>query len=219
MNTQKVIAHLQSLGITDVSELVYNPSFDRLYEDELDPSLEGFEKGYLSDLGAVNVFTGEYTGRSPKDKFIVMDDTSRDTVWWNGQRGAKNDNKPITPEVWADLKTRVADQMSGKKLYVVDGYCGANMDTCLQVRFIMEVAWQAHFVKNMFIRPTDEQLETFEPDFVVINASKTGNPDWQRHGMNSETFIAFNLTERMQLIGGTWYAARISSRVRCARSM
>ena len=209
MNTDKITAHLSSLGISNISELVYNPSFERLYQDELDPSLEGFEKGYESDLGAVNVFTGEYTGRSPKDKFIVMDDTTRDTLWWNGQRGAKNDNKPITQETWNDLKATSAKQLSGKKLYVVDGYCGANMDTCLQVRFVMEVAWQAHFVKNMFIRPTDEQLKTFEPDFVVINASKTGDSEWQKHQMNSETFIAFNLTERMQLIGGTWYGGEM----------
>lgn len=208
MNTDKVLAHLASHGITNVTELVYNPSYDRLYQDELDPSLEGYEKGYESDLGAVNVFTGEYTGRSPKDKFIVKDDTTRDTLWWN-ENGAKNDNKAITPEVWSDLKSRCADQLSGKKLYVVDGFCGANMDTCLKVRFVMEVAWQAHFVKNMFIRPTDEQLENFEPDFVVVNASKTGNPDYERHGMNSETFVAFNLTERMQLIGGTWYGGEM----------
>lgn len=209
MTTDKITAYLSTLGITDVSELVYNPSFDRLYQDELDPSLEGFEKGYLSDLGAVNVFTGEYTGRSPKDKFIVMDDVSRDTVWWNGQRGAKNDNKPITQETWGELKATVTKQLTGKKLYVVDGFCGANMDTCLKVRFIMEVAWQAHFVKNMFIRPTDEQLKSFEPDFVVLNGSKTSDKDWQRHQMNSETFVAFNLTERTQLIGGTWYGGEM----------
>lgn len=209
MNTDKVTQFLATLGITEPAQVIHNPSYDDLYEAEMDPSLEGFEKGFLSDLGAVNVFTGEYTGRSPKDKYIVEDDTTRDTFWWNGTRGAKNDNKPITPEVWSELKGIVADQLSGKKLYVVDGYCGANMGTCLKVRFVMEVAWQAHFVKNMFIRPSDEQLETFEPDFVVVNASKTSNKDWQRHGMNSETFVAFNLTERMQLIGGTWYGGEM----------
>ncbi len=205
---ERVLAHLASHGISNVTELVYNPSYELLYQDELDPSLEGYEKGYESDLGAVNVFTGEYTGRSPKDKFIVKDDTTRDTLWWN-EKGAKNDNKPITQEVWNDLKARCGDQLSGKKLYVVDGFCGANMDTCLKVRFVMEVAWQAHFVKNMFIRPTDEQLETFEPDFVVVNASKTSDPDFEAHNMNSETFVAFNLTERMQLIGGTWYGGEM----------
>lgn len=205
---ERVLAHLASHGISNVTELVYNPSYELLYQDELDPSLEGYEKGYESDLGAVNVFTGEYTGRSPKDKFIVKDDTTRDTLWWN-EKGAKNDNKPITQEVWNDLKARCGDQLSGKKLYVVDGFCGANMDTCLKVRFVMEVAWQAHFVKNMFIRPTDEQLETFEPDFMVVNASKTSDPDFEAHNMNSETFVAFNLTERMQLIGGTWYGGEM----------
>ncbi len=209
MNIDKVTQFLAGLGIHEPAQVIYNPSYDELYAAELDPSLQGFEKGYLSDLGAVNVFTGEYTGRSPKDKYIVMDDTSRDTFWWNGTRGAKNDNKPISTEVWSELKQTVAEQLSGKKLYVVDGYCGANMETCLKVRFIMEVAWQAHFVKNMFIRPTDGQLENFEPDFVVVNASKTSNKNFQRHGMNSETFIAFNLTERMQLIGGTWYGGEM----------
>lgn len=209
MNTDKVSQFLAGLGITEPTQILHNPSYEELYQAEIDPSLEGFEKGYLSDLGAVNVFTGEYTGRSPKDKYIVMDDTTKDTFWWNGTRGAKNDNKPITPEVWSELKETVAEQLSGKKLYVVDGYCGANMETCLKVRFVMEVAWQAHFVKNMFIRPSEEQLENFEPDFVVVNASKTSNKDWERQGMNSETFVAFNLTERMQLIGGTWYGGEM----------
>lgn len=208
MTIEKVEAHLISLGITDIAELVYNPSFDRLYEDELAPELEGYEKGHLSESGAINVFTGEYTGRSPKDKYIVKDDTTKDTLWWTGN-GAKNDNKPLSKEVWDELKVKVGDGLSGKKLYVVDGFCGANMDTCLRVRFVMEVAWQAHFVKNMFLRPSAEQLENFEPDFVVINASKTSNPDFERQGMNSETFIAFNLTERTQLIGGTWYGGEM----------
>ena len=205
---QKIVDHLATLGIQEPGEVVYNPSYDRLFEDENNAGLQGYEKGYLSELGAMNVFTGEYTGRSPKDKFIVMDDRTRDTFWWNGE-GAKNDNKPITPEVWNELKAIVANRLSGQKLYVVDGYCGANKDTALSVRFVMEVAWQAHFVKNMFIRPSDEELETFEPDFVVINGSRASNPDWQRHGMNSETFVAFNLTERVQLIGGTWYGGEM----------
>jgi phosphoenolpyruvate carboxykinase (ATP) len=199
---------LSSIGITDVKEIVYNPSYDQLYEDELQPGLEGFARGYLSELGAVNVLTGEYTGRSPKDKFIVKDDTTKDTLWWNGN-GTKNDNKPIDPAVWTELKALAAKQLSGKKLYVVDGFCGANKDTCLKVRFVMEVAWQAHFVKNMFIRLTEEELADFTPDFTVINASMTSNPDWQRHGMNSPTFVAFNLTERMQLICGSWYGGEM----------
>ena len=205
---QKIIDYLATLGIQNPGEVVYNPSYDRLFADENSPGLQGHEKAYLSELGAMNVFTGEYTGRSPKDKFIVMDDTTADTLWWNGN-GAKNDNKPISQEVWDELKDIVAERLSGQKLYVVDGYCGADGDTALSVRFVMEVAWQAHFVKNMFIRPADEELESFEPDFVVINGSRTTNPNWQRHGMNSETFVAFNLTERVQLIGGTWYGGEM----------
>ena len=199
---------LSSIGISDVQTIVHNPSYDQLYEDELQPGLEGFARGYLTELGAVNVLTGEYTGRSPKDKFIVMDDTTRDSYWWNGN-GTKNDNKPIDNAVWSDLKALAAKQLSGKKLYIVDGFCGANKDTCMKVRFVMEVAWQAHFVKNMFIRPSDEELADFTPDFTVVNASMTTNPDWERHGMNSPTFVAFNLTERMQLIGGSWYGGEM----------
>ena len=199
---------LSSIGISDVKEIVYNPSYDQLYEDELQPGLEGFARGYLTKLGAVNVLTGEYTGRSPKDKFIVKDETTRDSYWWNGN-GTKNDNKPIDTAVWNDLKALAAKQLSGKKLYIVDGFCGANKDTCMKVRFVMEVAWQAHFVKNMFIRPSDEELADFTPDFTVVNASMTTNPDWERHGMNSPTFVAFNLTERMQLIGGSWYGGEM----------
>ena len=199
---------LSSIGISDVQTIVHNPSYDQLYEDELQPGLKGFARGYLTELGAVNVLTGEYTGRSPKDKFIVMDDTTRDSYWWNGN-GTKNDNKPIDNAVWSDLKALAAKQLSGKKLYIVDGFCGANKDTCMKVRFVMEVAWQAHFVKNMFIRPSDEELADFTPDFTVVNASMTTNPDWERHGMNSPTFVAFNLTERMQLIGGSWYGGEM----------
>ena len=199
---------LSSIGISGVQTVVHNPSYDQLYEDELQPGLEGFARGYLTELGAVNVLTGEYTGRSPKDKFIVMDDTTRDSYWWNGN-GTKNDNKPIDTAVWNDLKALAAKQLSGKKLYIVDGFCGANKDTCMKVRFVMEVAWQAHFVKNMFIRPSDEELADFTPDFTVVNASMATNPDWERHGMNSPTFVAFNLTERMQLIGGSWYGGEM----------
>ena len=154
------------------------------------------------------MLTGEYTGRSPKDKFIVMDETTKESFWWNGN-GTKNDNKAITLDVWNDLKNLVVKQLSRKKLYIVDGFCGANPETCLKVRFIMEVAWQAHFVKNMFIRPSEAELTNFHPDFTVINASMTANPEWKRHGMNSPTFVAFNLTERMQLIGGSWYGGEM----------
>jgi phosphoenolpyruvate carboxykinase (ATP) len=200
---------LSKYGIENVKEIFHNPSFELLFEHETNPNLEGYEKGQLSELGAVNVMTGIFTGRSPKDKFIVEDDVTRDTMWWTSDK-AKNDNKPTTPEVWSDLKQLVAKQLSGKKLYVVDTFSGANEDSRLKVRFIMEVAWQAHFVKNMFIRPTEEELANFgEPDFVSMNGSKTTNPNWESHGLNSENFTVFNLTEKMQVIGGTWYGGEM----------
>lgn len=199
---------LEKLGI-EATEIVYNPSYEQLFEDEMNPKNEGFEKGQLTELDAVNVLTGRFTGRSPKDKYIVYDDVTKDTIWWTSD-AAKNDNKPLSPEAWDDLEKVVARQLNGKKLYVIDGYNGANENTRLKVRFIMEVAWQAHFVKNMFIRPTEEELKNFgDPDFVVFNASKTTNPDWQKHGMNSEVFTVFNLTKKMQLIGGTWYGGEM----------
>ncbi|WP_417664204.1 phosphoenolpyruvate carboxykinase (ATP) [Pseudidiomarina donghaiensis] len=194
-------------GITDVTEIVHNPSYEQLFEEETRADLQGFEKGVVTDLGAVAVDTGIFTGRSPKDKYIVRDDVTKDTLWWADQ--GKNDNKAITPEIWADLKDTVATQLSGKRLFVVDTYCGANEDTRLSVRFITEVAWQAHFVKNMFIRPSAEELENFTPDFVVMNGAKCINHKWQEHGLNSENFVAFNLTERIQLIGGTWYGGEM----------
>ena len=208
MSESKIVSYLESIGITNPGEVVYNPSYEQLFTEETSDELDGYERGYVTQTGAVNVYTGIYTGRSPKDKYIVMDDTTRDTLWWRSETHS-NDNKPISPEVWADLKEVVTDHLSGRRLFVVDGFCGANENTRLKVRFIMEVAWQAHFVKNMFIRPSDEELVDFEPDFVVINASKTTNKEWQRHGKNSETFIAFNLTEKMQLIGGTWYGGEM----------
>ncbi len=200
---------LSKYGITDVKEILHNPSYETLFEEETKPDLEGFEKGQLTELDAVNVMTGRFTGRSPKDKFIVLDDTTRDTIWWTSPE-APNDNKPLSPEAWNDLKELSAKQLSGKRLFVIDGYAGANEDTRLKVRFIMEVAWQAHFVKNMFIRPTEEELANFgEPDFVVLNASKTTNPKWKEHGMHSEVYTVFNLTERMQVIGGSWYGGEM----------
>jgi len=200
---------LSKYGIVNVKEIVYNPSYEQLFEEEMKPELEGFEKGQLTELDAVNVMTGVFTGRSPKDKFVVMDDTTKDTMWWTSEQ-AKNDNKPTTPEVWAELKGLVAKQLSGKKLFVVDTFCGANEDSRLKVRFIMEVAWQAHFVKNMFLRPTEEELANYgEPDFVVMNGSKTTNPNWKEQGLNSENFTVFNLTEKMQVIGGTWYGGEM----------
>jgi phosphoenolpyruvate carboxykinase (ATP) len=200
---------LSKYGIQDPKEVIYNPSYEFLHEEELKPDLEGYERGQLTESGAVNVMTGVFTGRSPKDKFIVMDDASRDTIWWTSEH-APNDNKPLSPEAWADLKKLVAKQLSGKRLFVVDSFCGTNVDTRLKVRFIMEVAWQAHFVKNMFIRPTDEELAEFgEPDFVVMNGSKTSDMDWKAHGLNSDVFTVFNLTEKMQVIGGSWYGGEM----------
>ena len=200
---------LEKYGIKNVTEIIYNPSYDFLYNEELSSALEGYEKGQLSELGAVNVMTGEFTGRSPKDKYIVKDSVTENTVWWNSDK-AVNDNKPISQTTWNALKENTVQQLSGKKLYVVDAFCGANEDTRLKVRFIMEVAWQAHFVKNMFIRPTDAELEHFgEPDFVVMNGSKTNFKDYAAHGLNSEVYVAFNLTEKIQLIGGTWYGGEM----------
>ncbi|CDH31189.1 phosphoenolpyruvate carboxykinase (ATP) [Xenorhabdus bovienii] len=196
-------------GICDVSEIVYNPSYELLFSEETQPSLQGYERGTLTHLGAVAVDTGIFTGRSPKDKYIVRDDVTCDTVWWADQGKGKNDNKPLSQETWSQLKGLVTQQLSGKRLFVVDAFCGANADTRLKVRFITEVAWQAHFVKNMFIRPSDEELVNFTPDFIVMNGAKCTNPQWKEQGLNSENFVAFNLTERMQLIGGTWYGGEM----------
>ncbi|CAM3152739.1 phosphoenolpyruvate carboxykinase (ATP) [Moritella viscosa] len=198
---------LSVYGIKDVEEIVYNPSYELLFAEETKAGLEGYEKGTVTESGAVAVDTGIFTGRSPKDKYIVRDDTTRDTVWWSDQ--GKNDNKAISQDVWNDLKTLVTQQLSTKRLFVVDTYCGANANTRLKVRFITEVAWQAHFVKNMFIRPSEAELATYEPDFVVMNGAKCTNPDWEKHGLNSENFVAFNLTEKIQLIGGTWYGGEM----------
>ena len=191
------------------AEVIYNPSYEQLFEDETNPELTGFEKGQLTETGAVNVMTGIYTGRSPKDKFFVMDETSKDTVWWTSEE-YKNDNKPVTPEAWKELKKIATDQLNGKKLYVMDTFCGANENTRLKIRFIMEVAWQAHFVKNMFIRPTEEELANYgEPDFVVLNASKAKVENYKELGLNSETAVVFNLTEKMQVIINTWYGGEM----------
>jgi len=200
---------LEQYGITGISDVVYNPSFEQLYKEEKNPALEGFEVGVESEFGAVKVDTGVFTGRSPKDKYVVLDDTSRDTVWWKSDKAKTSDNKPISKEVWDHGYDLASTQLSGKRLFVVDCFCGANEDTRLKVRFIMEVAWQAHFVRNMFIRPSDEDLEIFEPDFVVLNAAKTVNPKWEEQGLNSEVFVFFNLTERMGVIGGSWYGGEM----------
>lgn len=200
---------LEKYGIKNVQEIIYNPSYEFLYQEELNSNLEGYEKGQLSELGAVNVMTGEFTGRSPKDKYIVKDAVTENTIWWNSEK-APNDNKPISTETWNALKETTVNQLSNKRLFVVDAFCGANANTRLKVRFIMEVAWQAHFVKNMFIRPTDAELENFgEPDFIVMNGSKTSFKAFKEHNLNSEVYVAFNLTEKIQIIGGTWYGGEM----------
>ena len=200
---------LEKYGILNAQEIIYNPSFEFLFQQELNPNLKGYERGQVTELGAVNVMTGEFTGRSPKDKYIVKDAITENTIWWNSDK-AVNDNKPISQTTWNALKETTVNQLSGKKLFVIDAFCGANENSRLKVRFIMEVAWQAHFVKNMFIRPTEEELDNFgEPDFVVMNGSKTSFKEYASHGLNSEVYVAFNLTEKIQLIGGTWYGGEM----------
>ena len=199
---------LSKYGIIGAKEVIHNPSYEALFEAETDPTLEGYEKGQLTELGAVNVMTGVYTGRSPKDKFIVMDENSKDTVWWTSDE-FKNDNHPCSEETWKKLKEIAVKQLSDKKLYVVDVFCGANKDTRMAIRFIMEVAWQAHFVTNMFITPTPEELEEFEPDFVCYNASKAKVENYKELGLNSETAAAFNITSREQVILNTWYGGEM----------
>ena len=199
---------LSQYGINDVKEVVYNPSYEDLFKAEMDPSLTGYEKGQETELGAVNVMTGVYTGRSPKDKFIVVDENSKNTVWWTSKE-YPNDNHPASEEAWAAVKDLAKKELSGKKLYVVDGFCGANKDTRMAVRFIMEVAWQAHFVRNMFIRPTEEEQENFKPDFVVYNASKAKVENWKELGLHSETCVMFNITSHEQVILNTWYGGEM----------
>ena len=200
--------NLEKYGITGSTVEAHNPSFDELYKEETKAGLEGYEVGQLTELDAVNVMTGIYTGRSPKDKYIVMDANSKDTVWWTTPE-YKNDNHPMSEDVWAKVKEIARKELSGKKLYVVDGFCGANKDTRMAVRFIMEVAWQAHFVKNMFIRPTAEELANFQPDFVVYNASKAKVENYKELGLNSETCVAFNTSSREQVIINTWYGGEM----------
>ncbi|MGP1590013.1 MAG: phosphoenolpyruvate carboxykinase (ATP) [Oribacterium sp.] len=199
---------LTKYGITGTTEIVHNPSYDELFAEEMKKDLEGYEKGQETELGAVNVMTGIYTGRSPKDKYIVMDENSKDTVWWTSEE-YKNDNHPATREAWDAVKEIAKKELSNKRLFVVDAFCGANADTRMAVRFIVEVAWQAHFVTNMFIQPTKEELESFEPDFVVYNASKAKVENYKELGLNSETAVLFNITSREQVIVNTWYGGEM----------
>lgn len=198
---------LSKYGISNPKEILYNPDYDTLFQEETRADLSGYEAGRITHSGAVAVDTGIFTGRSPKDKYFVKDETTCDTLWWSDQ--GNNDNKPIAPEVWQSLKSVVGKQLSGKRLFVNDLFGGANPDTRLKVRFVTEVAWQSHFVKNMFICPTKAEIDNFEPDFIVLNGAKTSNPHWQEQGLNSENFVAFNMTEGMQLIGGTWYGGEM----------
>ncbi len=199
---------LSKYGITGTTEIVYNPSFEACFEEETKEGLTGYEVGQVSELGAVNVMTGIYTGRSPKDKYIVMDENSKDTVWWTSEE-YPNDNHPLSEENWKILKDIAIKELSNKRLFVVDSFCGANKDSRMAIRFIVEVAWQAHFIKNMFIIPTEEELETYEPDFVVYNASKAVVENYKEMGLNSETAVAFNITSKEQVIINTWYGGEM----------
>ncbi|MDR2511690.1 MAG: phosphoenolpyruvate carboxykinase (ATP) [Bacteroidales bacterium] len=202
---QQLRDYLEKVGIKKVKRLYHNPSYLTLYKHETNINLTGYERGFKTDSGAVAVKTGEFTGRSPRDRFIVEDETSKNTVWWDGLI-----NRPVKPAVWDELKQLSINQLSNKSLYVVDAFCGTNQNSRMKVRFVMEVAWQAHFVTNMFIRPSRYELENFgEPDFLVLNSSKVTNPHWQEHGLNSSTFVLFNLTEKTQIIGGTWYGGEM----------
>lgn len=208
MSNNQLEVYLAKYGITGVKDIVHNPSYEMLYAEETDPALQGFEKGQITERGAVNVMTGEFTGRSPKDKFLVDNEAAKD-IWWTSDQ-AKNDNKKITQQAWSHLKDITTKQLSNKRLFVVDTFLGANENSRLKVRFVMEVAWQAHFVTNMFLRPSATELENYgEPDFVVMNASKTTNERWQEFNMNSNVYTVFNLAEKMQVIGGTWYGGEM----------
>jgi len=209
MENLSITAQLNTLGITRSKGIDYNLSFDELFRHETDPQLEGYEKGQVSSLGAVAVDTGKFTGRSPKDKYIVMDQTTKDTVWWADGKTSGSDNKPINTDAWKHLKDLSVAQLNDKKLYVIDGFCGANADTRINVRLVTEVAWMAHFFKNMFIRPTSDELKTFKPDWTILNACKTSCKDFAKYGLRSEVFVAFNITERMTVIGGSWYGGEI----------
>ncbi len=205
----KILAVLKDYGISNVAGLNYNLSYDELFKHEIDSHNEGYSQGIVTDQDAVTVDTGIFTGRSPKDKYIVEEETSKHNIWWRNELRTSSDNKPLSEENWEYLYDLSAGQLSGKTLYVQDGYAGANENTRIRIRVVTEIAWMAHFVKNMFIRPTDEELENFEPDFVMLNACRTSNPRWKEMGMNSEVFTVFNLKEKRAVVGGTWYGGEI----------
>ena len=206
---EKLKKELEEYGLKNVKEIFHNLSYDQLFEHETKPELEGFEKGYVTKSGSVTVDTGIFTGRSPKDKYIVKEETSEENIWWKNPQRTASDNKPISEEIWKYLYGISSEQLSGNRLYVQDGYAGANKDTRLKIRVVTEVAWMAHFVKNMFIRPTEEELKYFEPDFVMLNACKTSNPKWKEQGLNSEVYAVFNLKEKRAVVGGSWYGGEI----------
>jgi len=206
---EKIKAALKSYGIDQAKEIYYNLSYNELYEHETNPALEGFERGFVTNTGAVTVDTGIFTGRSPKDKYIVEENESKGNVWWANPLRKSSDNKPITEAVWKDLYSNSVNQLNGKKIYIMDGFAGTNDDTRLKIRVVTEVAWMAHFVKNMFIRPTEEELKNFEPDFVMLNACKTTNKKWQEHNLHSDVYTVFNIKERRAVVGGTWYGGEI----------
>jgi phosphoenolpyruvate carboxykinase (ATP) len=210
-NSFKMVTNndLAIYGLNNIKQIIYNPSFELLFYEETKPGLEKYEAGVITNTGAVSVDTGIFHGRSPKDKYVVLDEKTEGTIWWKSEYAVSSDNKPISKEIWEHGKVLAVNQLSGKRLFIVDCFCGANENTRLNVRFIVEVAWQAHYVKNMFIRPTESELENFKPDFVVLNGAKTNNPDWKNQGLNSENFIFFNLTEGMCVIGGTWYGGEM----------
>lgn len=206
---ETIRTEIKQYGFDQIDELYYNLSYEELFKHETDPCLEGFSKGYVTDNGAVTVDTGIFTGRSPKDKYIVEEETSKENIWWKTAGRKSSDNKPVSEEVWTDLYGLAVKQLNGKKLYVMDGFAGANPDTRLRIRVITEVAWMAHFVKNMFIRPEEHELENFTPDFVLLNACKTNDPEWEKHKLNSEVFVVFNLKKKLAIVGGTWYGGEI----------
>jgi phosphoenolpyruvate carboxykinase (ATP) len=206
---QNIEKQLNDLGISNSQKIYYNLSYQELYEHETNPKLTGFERAFHTKSGALSVDTGIFTGRSPKDKYVVVDEETKNNVWWHDPVKNSPDNKPLTVAQWNELKKLSQNQLSNKNIYVMDLFAGVNPDTRMKVRFVTEVAWQAHFVKNMFIRPTEKELENFVPDFVVFNSCKVTNPKWQEWNLNSEVFIAFNLTERMALIGGSWYGGEM----------
>ena len=206
---ENIAKQLNAIGIANPLKIYHNLSYQGLYEHETNPELTGFERAYRTKSGALSVDTGIFTGRSPKDKYVVMDDETKNNVWWHDPVKKSPDNKPLTVDQWKELKKLSQNQLSNKNLYVMDGFAGVNPDTRMKVRFVTEVAWQAHFVKNMFLRPSEDELKDFVPDFIVMNSCKVTNAKWQEWGLNSEVFIAFNLTERMALIGGSWYGGEM----------